>query len=177
MAENGSGSPKRRLSRTWWRRVGFALCVFAIYWAMTGYQSRETVSGVAPEFQGMTIDGEPFRLEDFRGQATLVHFWASWCGACRLMEESVAEVAADEGRQVNTIAVRSGPAATVQAYLEEAAVQLPVIPDPHGALAQRFGVTALPTSFYLNEAGEVVTTEVGMTSSWGMRMRMWWVGP
>ncbi|MGO9469461.1 MAG: sigma-70 family RNA polymerase sigma factor [Isosphaeraceae bacterium] len=37
----------------------------------------------APEITGTDIDGQPFRLSDFRGRVVLLTFWAGWCGACR----------------------------------------------------------------------------------------------
>ena len=172
-----SDGQKRRLPATWVRRVVVALIVIGLYVLFGSYQSAGTAAGAAPPLQSVTLTGENFDLEQLEGKAALVHFWASWCGACRMMEASVAEVAGDADLQVITVAVRSGPAPTVRAYLEEAALMMPAIADSSGVLANRFGVTALPTSFYLNENGEVVTTTVGMTSAWGMRLRLWWAGP
>ena len=36
------------------------------------------VGAVAPDFDGETVDGEPFQLSDFRGKVTVVEFWGFW---------------------------------------------------------------------------------------------------
>ena len=143
---------------------------------MTSYQTSGAASGQAPAIDARTIDGAAFSLGELRGKPVLVHFWASWCPSCRMMEEQLESVAADEAHQVVTVAVRSGSPAALRAYLEEAAVQFPVIADPNGLLSSQYGVSALPTSFYLDADGLIETTEVGMSSAWGMRSRLWWAG-
>ncbi len=43
------------------------------------------VGKMAPEIIGEDLDGEPFRLSDYRGKVVMLDFWGHWCPPCRRM--------------------------------------------------------------------------------------------
>ena len=42
-----------------------------------------SVGRVAPEIAGQDLNGEPFRLSDYRGRVVTLIFSGNWCGICR----------------------------------------------------------------------------------------------
>jgi thiol-disulfide isomerase/thioredoxin len=40
-------------------------------------------SATLPNFQAKDLDGTTWSLADFKGKATFIDVWATWCGACR----------------------------------------------------------------------------------------------
>lgn len=70
----------------------------------------------------------------------LVDFWAEWCGPCKVIGPTIAELAADFGDRVRVAKVDV---------------------DANPATAMRFGVRSIPTLILFN-AGEASETRVGV---------------
>lgn len=165
--------PLRR--RRWFRWASDILLVLLVYLAIRAYQQRDVIAGPAPPLVGVSASGAPIDLAEYRGAPVMLHFWATWCGVCKLEQPSVVSLSAD--MPVLTVASRSGSPADVLGYLRERPMgQAPVVLDPQGQLARRFGVRAYPTTFVLDGDGEIRHVEVGYTSELGLRLRMWLAG-
>lgn len=164
-----------RLQRAWrspWRgRAGTLLLVVAVILGVRFYQQRTLAEGPAPALRAPLLSGAVFDLADEAQRPVLVYFWASWCPVCRLEQGSVSALARDH--RVVTVAMQSGDARAVAAYLREHGLDWPVIDDPDGALAARWGVRATPTFFVVDRARRIRFREVGYTSETGLRLRLW----
>lgn len=155
--------------RKWAIEIGVVVSIFL---AIRLWNGQSVASGQIPALDLTTLAGESITLGE-RPNGYVVHFFATWCGVCRAEEGNVAALA--EGHEVIAIASQSGGAADVGAYVSEAGLgAADVVLDPTGAIAQRFGVRAFPTTLYVSRDGSIVTSEVGYTSQLGMRLRAWW---
>jgi thiol-disulfide isomerase/thioredoxin len=164
--ESGGAKPPKR--RRWGRTALEVLAIVAIYFAIRGYQTRNLVVGEAPDLPTTLIDGSPSPEAP-----VVVHFFASWCGVCEMEAGNVRTLA--EHYPVLAIASQSGEADAVSDYLSEHDLGSAAIAvDSRGTLAQRFGVHAFPATFFLDEAGHIVASEVGYTSTIGLLLRAWW---
>ncbi|EGI25817.1 suppression of copper sensitivity: lipoprotein modification in [Escherichia coli TA206] len=125
--------------------------------------------------QLQTLNGETITLEELSAERPLLlYFWASWCGVCRFTTPEVATLFA-RGENVMTIAFRSGSSHEVSRNLTHKGVVFPVINDANGTLSRQLGISVTP-SFMVISKGRVLTTTTGWTSSWGMKLRVWWAG-
>lgn len=147
------------------------LVLLLIYFAIKAYMQRELVQGKVPPIQSTLLNGKPVDLQSYQGNPLLLHFWATWCRVCKLEENSIDAINKDH--PVITIAMNSGSDAEIDDYLKSNKLSFPVINDNDGKLAQRFGVSGVPTSFIISPDGKIVYTEVGYTTSWGLRLRLW----
>ena len=162
---------KLKEGRGWlrWTRdlilIGIALSVFS-WW-----QTRDTARGAAPELVGQLISGQLVDLKEYKGEPTLVHFWAVWCPICAFENSSINRLAEDY--PVLTIATASGDARKVGLYLMREGLTFPVMIDASGDAAREWGVTGVPVSFVLDADGNIVHVASGYTSSIGLRARLW----
>ena len=148
--------------------------LFALLLAAEAYLTRDAVRGQAPSIQAATLDGEAFDLAGFAGRPAVVHFWATWCRICVLEQGMVERLA--RSHALVSVAMQSGNDEEVGAWMRERDVAYPVINDPFGELAGRYGVSAVPASFILDRQGRVRFVTRGYTSGLGMRARLWLAG-
>lgn len=156
--------------RRYWRD---ALLVLVIVVGVRWWQAPRVDGEALPALDGRTLAGQSVSLASGEGP-TVLHFWASWCGVCEAEASNVTAVARDA--RVITVASRSGSDADVAAYLQREGLSWTVVNDPGGQLAARYGVRAFPTTFVLDAEGKPVITEVGYTTTLGLRARIWFAG-
>ena len=147
------------------------LIFLAVYFAVHLYQTRNAPSGLAPEIQGIMLDGRVFDKLSMIEKPVLVHFWATWCKVCEFEHGSINNIAQDYS--VIGVASQSGSMAEVNAYVENKNLSYPILLDRNGFIAESWGVVGYPTSYIIGEGDQVIFTEVGFTSEFGMRVRLW----
>ena len=167
-----SAEPHKR--RRWWRWPLEILVIVALVLVIRAWIARDLAQGPAPEFEAQLLDGSPVALADYADRPMLLHFWATWCPICRLEEGEIVRLS--RSHPVLTVAMQSGSAAEVEAHLNERERELDVILDPDGALAARFGVRAVPSTFIIDPAGQIVFRKQGYAPPLELRLRLWLAG-
>jgi thiol-disulfide isomerase/thioredoxin len=102
----------------------------------------------------------------------LVNFWASWCPICALEEQNIEKLSKDF--EVITIATQSGSNEEIEKYLKDKNLSFKVVNDEYGLLSTEFNVKAFPTTFIYDKNKNLKFTEVGYTSTFGLKLRLWW---
>ena len=126
-----------------------------------------TLGDLAPELavdrpEGLVqltdLEGRPIRLQDVRGKAVWINFWASWCPPCQFETPTLRAIDqryADRGLVVIGIQVQQ----TVQAGLDYAArydLDYSIGADVTGDFFHLYRVFALPTQFFIDPEGRIV---------------------
>ena len=128
------------------------------------------VGTLAPNLTGKSIDGQDINLKELK-EPFILHFWATWCGACKMEAGNIQKVSEDF--EVITVAVKSGSAQEVKEFLKERGYNYKVVNDANALFASYMKVGAFPTTFFYNAKGELVLTEVGYTSTFGLYARIY----
>ena len=102
----------------------------------------------------------------------LVHIWATWCPTCKLEAGNIERIS--KHYQVLSIVVKSGNDKEITEYMQEHNLHFKVINDTNGEFSSQFKIAAFPTTFIYNKNRELLFSEVGYTSTFGLWVRMWW---
>ncbi|MEA3330284.1 MAG: redoxin domain-containing protein, partial [Campylobacterota bacterium] len=102
-----------------------------------------------------------------------IHFWATWCPACSMEASNIQTIS--EHYEVLTFAVKSDKN-EIGKYMKENTLNFNVINDKSGFIAHKFKISVYPTTFIYDKDKNLVFSEVGYTSTWGLWLRMWWAG-
>lgn len=145
--------------------VGLLLIITV--WNLAGRSTTLTVNLAkidrpAPAFELRGMDGQPIRLEDYRGKIVLVNFWYSECAPCQ--EETPAlqqayQQLAPEGLVIVGVNVRTnepnGAAGdqAVRTFIERYGVSYPIGYDDQGKAGRDYQVLPLPSSFFIDQSG------------------------
>lgn len=141
-----------------------ACCVAACARPPSGGEVGTEVGQFAPDFELEDLGGgEAIRLSDYRGQVVLIHFWAVWCGSCRIEFPEIERAYTrnrDQGFVVLAINVQDRRD-RVEAYVQELGLSVPVLLDPLGRASGRYQTRRLPASYFVDADGRVVRRQIG----------------
>ncbi|MGK5530099.1 TlpA family protein disulfide reductase [Streptomyces sp. URMC 129] len=117
----------------------------------------------APDLTGESVDGDPLRLSDYRGQVVVLNIWGSWCPPCIAEADNfvrVAEDTADQGVQFLGINTRDRSRENADGFERTHDVPYPSFYDPDGRLLLEFpsgslNPQAIPTTLIIDREGRI----------------------
>ncbi|MDO5639112.1 MAG: protein disulfide oxidoreductase [Neisseria sp.] len=119
-----------------------------------------------------TLDGKSVTLTELsRNRPVIVYFWGSWCGICRYTSP-VAERLHQNGIPVLGVALQSGSAAEVGAYMQAHGLHFDNVNDADGRISRQWQVAVTPTIAVVKD-GKMIHHTTGLSSYWGLRSRIW----
>jgi thiol-disulfide isomerase/thioredoxin len=184
-----SNKPNPRFKTTW---IAGAVTLVAAVLAMAGYlnrsewdtsapslpvsvSSQRPVTNVAhphpaPLFELPGPDGKLFKLESLKGNAVIVHFWASWCPPCLGEIPHWLEFASQwKGKPVKFVAVsldQGWPEALKILPVSQLPENVTSVLDHDQKLPDLFGTYQYPETYLLDRNLQVVSKWVG-AQQWG----------
>jgi cytochrome c biogenesis protein CcmG, thiol:disulfide interchange protein DsbE len=101
------------------------------------------------------------------GAPTVIRFWADWCAYCYQEMKDLEPVALRlKSERLTLLAVNVGQdRATAQAFVARLGICYPALIDESAATAKAYGVTALPTTFFVAANGRIHNKLVGEADS------------
>lgn len=119
----------------------------------------------APDFSVNTLDGKQVKLGDLRGKVVVLDFWATWCPPCRKSLPHLQKLSQDKdlaAKGVTVIAMNvDEEKQTVEKFMKDNGYTFTVGMDAGGAVAKKFKVEGIPSTFIIDAGGKVTAGIVG----------------
>lgn len=127
------------------------------------YITSPLIAKPATPFTITLYDGRKVTLDDLRGKAVFVNFWASWCLPCR-QEARDLEAAWQKVKDKNMVflgVVLQDTDQNAIEFLKEFNVTYPNGKDESGKIAVDYGTWGIPESFFIDPQGRITYKHVG----------------
>jgi cytochrome c biogenesis protein CcmG/thiol:disulfide interchange protein DsbE len=165
-------APRRRHLTRW--VAGGVLVVLVVVGIVLATRTPQQATAVqspllghrAPALTGSDLTtGTPVSLASLRGHYVVINFFASWCTPCQQEAPDLSRFHYQQSHSTNgaemVSVVFNDTTSTARSFLRQNGDLWPSVSDPHGTIAERYGVTSPPTTFVVNPAGRVTTVLEG----------------
>jgi len=130
----------------------------------------------APPLELETLDGRAFPRASLEGGATVIQFFATWCGPCHRALADLADVQARLPVRARLVVISVGEdAPVVKRFLAEHPLPAgsEIALDRRGATARAWGQDRFPTTFLVDGGGVIRHINRGWGSGYAERMLRW----
>jgi cytochrome c biogenesis protein CcmG/thiol:disulfide interchange protein DsbE len=160
--------------------VVLLLAVFSVVIFLLGSRKNPTVSGLtdctnvagaprvgecAPDFQLVNVrDNRSLQLSSLRGKPVFVNFWGTWCPPCRAEMPEMQKFYQQHKDEIEVIGVSMAPRddpGIVLSFIQQNPYSWTFVHDSDYSIAQRYIVQAVPSSYFIDEAGVIRVAKIG----------------
>ncbi len=135
-----------------------------------GVEIGTAVGRQAPDFSLTDLEGEEFKMSDFRDRPVILYFAAAWCPSCIPETEALAQIKSEYADKVEIVWIDVDPKRDTEADLRRLGREhgheefIYALDRPDSEVALRFKVRALDTTYILDERGIISYVDFGPTS-------------
>jgi thiol-disulfide isomerase/thioredoxin len=131
--------------------------------AVFGLAPSSSTHSRAPELPREHLAGAPATraslLASAHGRASLVVFWASWCGPCAREAPAFERFSRSPDGTGRIVGVNWSDALSgAKAFIARYGWSFPNLRDAEGTVGNAYGISGLPTTFVLDRRGRIAAT-------------------
>jgi len=121
------------------------------------------VGNLAPDFQLQNLNGQAVSLNNLRGKSVLINFWATWCPPCRGEMPYIQEIYEEwSDKELVLLAINIGESSSkAREFMQNHNLSFTVLLDTKQAIAQKYNITGIPTTFFIDKDGIIQGKVIG----------------
>ncbi|GAB1156867.1 thiol-disulfide oxidoreductase ResA [Paenibacillus illinoisensis] len=136
---------------------------YAITTSVSGSNGKPKEGDKAPSFELLGLDDQVHTSEEYEGKAMVINFWGTWCEPC-VKEMPALQAQADKWKDqgVQFIGINAGEdQMTVDNFVRQVGVNFPIMLDRDKTSIRDFGISPMPTTFFVSNTGKISTIHIG----------------
>ena len=129
-------------------------------------KSSDAAKIAALGFKLKNLNGAEVSLSDFKGKKVFLNFWASWCPPCKAEMPDIEKLYGQtKDSDLIILAVNMGEDKSIaKSFIDDHKYSFTVLLDLDQSVASKYNIAAIPTSFFINKEGNIISTiQGGMT--------------
>ncbi|ABR35117.1 TlpA family protein disulfide reductase [Clostridium beijerinckii] len=117
----------------------------------------------AIDFNLKDLNGNELSLSDLKGKKVFLNFWATWCPPCKAEMPEIERLYQEtKDSDLVIVSVEIGePLNTVKSFIDSNKYNFKVLIDPDQSVATKYNITSIPTSYFIDKDGIIVSKHVG----------------
>lgn len=117
----------------------------------------------ALDFKLKDLNGKDVSLSDYKGKKVFLNFWASWCPPCKAEMPDIEKLYEEtKDSDLVILAVNVGESKSeVTSFLNDNKYSFPVLLDSDQNITNQYNIKGIPTSFFIDKEGNIVSSKVG----------------
>jgi thiol-disulfide isomerase/thioredoxin len=126
----------------------------------------DAVKIAALDFKLTDLNGKEVSLSDFKGKKVFLNFWASWCPPCISEMPDIEKLYTEtKDSDLVILAVNLGEdKATVKDFSDTNKYNFKILLDTEQSVGKQYKISAIPTSYFIDKEGNIVSTVKGSIS-------------
>jgi cytochrome c biogenesis protein CcmG, thiol:disulfide interchange protein DsbE len=134
-----------------------------LVWRLTHQSHPPRIGGRAPGFTLRKLEGSgTLDLASLRGHPVVLNFWASWCDPCK-GEATMLQRQWTQYRKQGVVFLGidyHDVATDARTFLSHHGVTYPAVQDGSGKVGDRYGITGVPETYFVDRSGRLVGVHV-----------------
>ncbi len=156
--------------KNFFKEIIYTVIIFFLISIVLNYIRKPDIKENIYDYRLVDTYGKSIDLSNYKGEPIVVHFWATWCPICKLEASNIDELSKEYN--VVSIAVTSGSNKDINEFMQKRQLSYRVVSDKDGNLAKKFNISAYPTTLIYTKDGKLKFTEVGYSTTVGLKARL-----
>lgn len=169
---------KRLRANRWRALLVDVLLILLFFQGFAAWQKRDMLAGshaAAPALALPDLQGNWVEMRPGQSRRTLVYFFAPWCTVCKHSVphlNALRALRSPEELAIHVVGLSWQQPKELDTFARQTGLELPVLMGAQQT-ARDWKIRAFPTYYVLDEQGRVLSSDLGLSTEWGLRWRTW----